>query len=69
VILVGTTFWRGLLDWFRSELVPGGMIAATDMNLVQVIDEPANVVDAIFAFYEAHGIAPAETERQMGSFL
>ena len=69
VILVGTTFWRGLLDWFQSQLVSDGMIAANDMNLVQVIDEPANVVDAIFAFYEAHEIAPAETERQMGSFL
>jgi uncharacterized protein (TIGR00730 family) len=69
VILVGTTFWRGLLDWFRSQLVNGGMIAAIDMNLVQVIDEPANVVDAIFAFYEAREIEPTETERQNGSFL
>lgn len=69
VILVGTTFWRGLLDWFRSQLVPDGMIVANDLNLVQVIDEPANVVDAIFAFYEAREIVPAETERQMGSFL
>jgi uncharacterized protein (TIGR00730 family) len=69
VILVGTTFWRGLLDWFRNQLVNDGMIAAIDMNLVQVIDEPANVVDAIFAFYEAREIEPTETERQNGSFL
>jgi hypothetical protein len=69
VILVGTTFWRGLLDWFRTQLVADGMIAAQDMDLVQVIDEAANVVDAIFAFYEAHEPAPAETDRQTGSLL
>ena len=69
VILVGTTFWRGLLEWFTNQLVPDGMIAAKDMNLVQVIDEPANVVDAIFAFYEAREMAPPETEKQTGSFL
>lgn len=69
VILVGTAFWQGLLDWFQNQLVHDGMIAAKDMNLVQLIDEPANVVDAIFAFYEAHEIAPIETQRQTSSFL
>lgn len=69
VILVGTTFWRGLLDWFRTQLVGDGMIAEKDMNLMQVIDEPANVVDAIFAFYEAREAAPPEPERQTGVYL
>src|SRR6195952_4053278 len=51
VILVGTSFWRGLLDWFRTQLAGNGMINPQDMELVQLIDEPANIVDAIFAFY------------------
>ncbi|TDK66605.1 LOG family protein [Sapientia aquatica] len=53
VILVGTQFWRGLLDWLRSSLLGNNMIAEQDLELVQLIDEPANIVDAIFAFYEA----------------
>ncbi|MET0963310.1 MAG: TIGR00730 family Rossman fold protein [Noviherbaspirillum sp.] len=61
IVLVGTTFWAGLLDWFRTRLVADGMIAADDMNLVQLIDEPANVVEAIFAFYEAQEM-PTEAE-------
>lgn len=61
IVLVGTAFWAGLLDWFRERLVADGMIAAHDMDLVQLIDEPANVVDAIFAFYEAQEM-PTETE-------
>ena len=61
VILVGTAFWRGLLDWFQSQLVTDNMIAPADVDLVQLIDEPANVVDAIFAFYEAQEM-PSEEE-------
>jgi hypothetical protein len=69
VILVGTSFWRGLLDWFRNQLLRDGMINAKDMDLVQLIDEPANVVDAIFAFYEARELTPADVEKQTGVFL
>jgi uncharacterized protein (TIGR00730 family) len=69
VILVGTNFWRGLLDWFRSQLVHDGMIAAQDMDLIQLIDEPANVVDAIFAFYEAQELAPLDAPNHTGAYL
>jgi len=69
VILVGTTFWRGLLDWFKDRLVHDGMIDEKDLELVQLIDEPANVVDAIFSFYEARDITLAEIERPPTNFL
>ena len=36
---------------------------------MQLIDEPAVVVDAIFAFYEERDIVPTETERPHKSFL
>jgi uncharacterized protein (TIGR00730 family) len=67
VILVGTTFWRGLLDWFRSHLVGNGLIAPADMELVQLIDEPVNVVEAIFAFYEARNIELSDPNRATGN--
>ncbi|HVK93927.1 MAG TPA: TIGR00730 family Rossman fold protein [Noviherbaspirillum sp.] len=71
VILVGTTFWRGLLEWFRTQLVAGGMINAKDMDLVQLIDEPANIVDAIFAFYEAREDLepPTDSAKKTGAYL
>ena len=69
VILVGTTFWRGLLDWFRNQLVPDGMVHESDIDIMQLIDEPANIVDAIFAFYEARDVALAEIERPSTTFL
>lgn len=69
VILVGTSFWQGFLDWIRSQMAEMGLIEDKDLNLVQVIDEPANIVDAIFAFYEAHDIEPSDEERQRMLYL
>ncbi len=69
VILVGTSFWQGFLDWIHQQLAAQNLIDHKDLNLVQVIDEPTNVVDAIFAFYEAHDIEPSEEERQRMLYL
>jgi hypothetical protein len=48
----------------RERLVGEGMIAPEDMDLVQVIEEPEAVVEAIFAFYEGRGFQPTLAERQ-----
>ena len=51
-----------MLDWLRSSLLGNNMIAEQDLELVQLIDEPANIVDAIFAFYEALDIENTNDE-------
>jgi uncharacterized protein (TIGR00730 family) len=65
IILVHAPFWRGLVDWFRSTLVQEKVISPEDMHLIQVIDEPAAVVKAIFDFYESRGFEPSPAEREM----
>jgi uncharacterized protein (TIGR00730 family) len=69
VILVGTPFWQGLLDWMKGQMVANGTIDLADLELIQLIDEPANVVNAIYAYYEERDIVPSETERPSSSFL
>ena len=64
VILVGGDFWRGLLAWMADKLVGEGMIGARDMDLMQVIEEPAEIVEAIFKFYESRGFVPSREERE-----
>jgi uncharacterized protein (TIGR00730 family) len=64
IILVGRDFWQGLLDWFRDRLVAEGTISVEDLDLVQVIDDPQAVVDAIFAHYERRGFEPTEAEQE-----
>jgi uncharacterized protein (TIGR00730 family) len=65
VILVGSAFWAGLIDWLRDRLVGEKMISPEDMNLIQVIDDPAQVVEAIFTHYETRGFAPLPGEREL----
>jgi hypothetical protein len=64
LILVGSAFWSGLLDWFRDRLVGEGMISPEDMDLIQIIDDPQRIVNAIFDHYQSRGFShlPAEHE-------
>lgn len=64
LILVGSGFWGGLIDWFRERLVAQGMINPEDLALVQVLDDPDAVVEAIVRHFETRGLArlPAEHE-------
>ncbi|MDJ0805394.1 MAG: TIGR00730 family Rossman fold protein [Gammaproteobacteria bacterium] len=65
IILVGSDFWQGLLDWFRNALCETGTIHPSDLDLVQVIDEPKAVVEAIFDHYETRGFQPSPQEQEI----
>lgn len=65
MILVGHKFWGGLLEWFRTTLVDSGMINPGDMDLIQVLDEPDEIVAAIFKHYERRGFTDLPDEHEM----
>ena len=65
IILVGSKFWAGLADWIKTTLVAEGMIALEDIDLMQIIDTPQEVVDAIFNHYEKRGFMPSLAEREI----
>lgn len=43
IILFGTSYWRGLLDWLEMTMLAEGKIAATDLNLLAVSDSPEEI--------------------------
>lgn len=47
IILVGSDYWSGLLDWIKAQLKSNGLISPDDMNIVQLIDDPQEVVAAV----------------------
>jgi uncharacterized protein (TIGR00730 family) len=47
VVLFGSAYWRGLVDWVRDTMAPGGKIAAEDLDLMFLTDDPAEVRDHI----------------------
>jgi uncharacterized protein (TIGR00730 family) len=64
IILMQSSYWRGLIDWIRDRMISEGMIDAADMNLIKLIDEPDQVVAAIFDHYEKRGFEPTAAERE-----
>ena len=44
VILFGTAYWAGLLEWIRSSVLPGGKINAADLDLIRTSDDVEEVV-------------------------
>jgi uncharacterized protein (TIGR00730 family) len=56
VILVGTRYWAGLLDWIRGTLVADRTVAPADLELLQVTDDPEEVVRLV----QAYTAGPAE---------
>ncbi|GMQ77181.1 MAG: TIGR00730 family Rossman fold protein [Gammaproteobacteria bacterium] len=65
IILVHSPFWVGLVDWFKQTLVAEGMISPQDLELFEVVDEPREVLDAIFRFYERSGFEHSEEEEEI----
>jgi uncharacterized protein (TIGR00730 family) len=65
IVLVGSKFWKGWLDWLRDGLLAEGMISPEDMDLMQLVDEPQRVVDVIFDFYAHRGFEPSAAEREI----
>jgi uncharacterized protein (TIGR00730 family) len=53
VVLFNAAYWRGLLDWIRDTVLDQAMVAADDLLLLRVTDDPAEalrvVVDAFTA--------------------
>ena len=49
VILIGTDFWGGLVDWLRERLLAAGTISPHDLELVYVTDSPSEAVSRCLA--------------------
>ena len=58
IVLVGTEFWEGLVDWLQQRLVAEGMISQSDMDLFILTDDVDEAVEHILQVHER--IAEAE---------
>ena len=62
VVLVGTTYWQGLLDWARSTLLAADAIDEADLSLLTVTDDPAEVCRVVREFARANHLEPQADE-------
>jgi uncharacterized protein (TIGR00730 family) len=58
VILIGTEFWGGLVDWIKQTLVANGTISPKDLDLFHLTDDLDEAVNIITSFYSDRAIKP-----------
>jgi uncharacterized protein (TIGR00730 family) len=49
VVLVGSDYWSGLVDWFRERMLTEGNISPDDLDLFTVTDDPSEVRDLLMS--------------------
>ncbi len=52
IILYGTSYWKGLIDWILSTQLAAGAISAEDLNLLIVTDSLEEIRDALLECYK-----------------
>ena len=60
VVLCGTAYWGGLMDWLRGPVLDSGKVSAADLELIEVTDDVDAIVASIVSAH--HGLLLDEGE-------
>jgi len=58
VVLFKLSYWEGLMDWVKKQILDEGMISPEDMKLFRIADTPEEAVEHIEKFYAKYEIKP-----------
>lgn len=58
IILMGTDYWGGLIEWVRNTLLPEKNISPDDLQLFSVFDKAEDAVQHILKFYTTYSLKP-----------
>jgi uncharacterized protein (TIGR00730 family) len=52
VVLFGSEYWGGLLEWVREHPLENGMVSPDDLELLHITDDPERAVQEVLDCYE-----------------
>lgn len=58
IVLVGTDYWSGLIDWIRNVMLEQKTISPEDLNLFKLVDSADDAVQIIVDFYSKYNLKP-----------
>ena len=59
IILVGTEFWSGLIDWVKDILLKKSKnISKKDLDLIHIVDKKEEVINILEDFHKSYGLSP-----------
>jgi len=62
VVLVGTEYWGGMIDWIRASVLAENAINPGDVDLLRLTDDPNEAVRIIKAYERSHRAKATATE-------
>lgn len=58
IILVGSKFWSGLIDWIKTTMLNEGNVSPKDLDLIKIADTEVEVVEILDSFYKGRSLSP-----------
>ena len=58
MVLVGSAYWKGLLEWLETSMLDEGNIEKDDLNLFKIADTADEVVHHTLEYYRTRPLAP-----------
>jgi len=58
IVLVGTSFWGGILDWIKNTLLEEGNISEADLKLFRIVDTADEAIEHLNKFYSKYSLKP-----------
>lgn len=58
IVLVGSEYWSGLMDWIKGTLLTSNNINPEDLDLIRIMDDPAEIVEHVNTFFATATLRP-----------
>lgn len=58
IVLIGKSYWSGLVDWITDTMLSNGTISEQDLDLFHLTDDADEAVEIICDFYQKHTLSP-----------
>lgn len=58
VVLVGSEYWKGLMDWIKGTMLENGNISEPDLDLFKIVDTEEEAIRFIDDFFKTHALTP-----------
>ena len=65
IILVNRTFWTGLVQWLKTELIANKTLSEKDLELLSMADDAKQVLEIIFDHYRGRSFEPSIEDQQV----
>jgi uncharacterized protein (TIGR00730 family) len=58
VVLIGSEYWQGLIDWIKNVMLKEGNISEPDLDLFKIVDTEEEAIKYIDDFFKTHALTP-----------